>query len=306
MADYVPTLWVDDDGSNQVGTPFDAAHMNKIEQGIVAAGSALPKPTTDWNLAVTPFSWRSLNNAEVAANGFVGTINGPGDPLNLPDAVGYTLVQDSQIVQRVYALGLGFFTRVKPQGGAWTTWVADLAKPPLLTGLLVGAPTPAEGDERYFQNAAMKTAGIMWKFRYDKTAPAGQPKWVYVGGVPLMDFYYAPTVYTTGSPAYTWAGAMPKPQVVAPLQGDYLVEAVASVQAGPYGDVRMGTFYNGGQLGWGSFESPGLDSTFATKQRIDNLASGSTVDMRFCASIAAVDLTVYDRQINLTPIRVVM
>lgn len=38
MAQYVPTVWVDDDGSNAVGTVFNAARMNKLEQGILGAG----------------------------------------------------------------------------------------------------------------------------------------------------------------------------------------------------------------------------------------------------------------------------
>lgn len=34
MADYAPTVWVDDDGSGTVGTPFTAARMNKMEAAI--------------------------------------------------------------------------------------------------------------------------------------------------------------------------------------------------------------------------------------------------------------------------------
>lgn len=48
MPPYAPFTWIDDDGTNTVGTIFSATRMNQIEQGVAAASTlataANPKP----------------------------------------------------------------------------------------------------------------------------------------------------------------------------------------------------------------------------------------------------------------------
>jgi hypothetical protein len=45
MADYTGTTWVDDDGTDSVGTVFTAARMNNIEAGILDAVNAHARGT---------------------------------------------------------------------------------------------------------------------------------------------------------------------------------------------------------------------------------------------------------------------
>lgn len=302
MADYVPTLWVDDDGSNVVGTPFDAAHMNKIEQGIVAAGSALPKPTANWNLAVTPFSWRSLNADEMAANGFQGTVNGPGDPLNPPDAVGYTLVQDSQIIQVAF-IGNQPYIRYKQGAGAWTAWIGMAMPPVLQAAPVVGGNPPYNGEERMFQNAAMLAAGVMWRFRYN-SASASAYKWEFIGGSELRSEVGAASVNTV---AY---GDFGGPSVVVGVAGDYVLSfgAAMAMLAGENGyiapvfsaaaasDGDAVNAYNGAG-------NPYADSSRSITRTVT--AAGFTVKVQSRVSVAS-GRNFANRWLSVRPVRVAL
>ena len=86
-----------------------------------------------------------------------------------------------------------------PQGGTWTyettpsylsiegkSWPLISNTPPPApagsTPLLDVLPsTPVNGQEIYFQTAAMRIDGVMWHFRYNANNP-GTYKWDFVGG----------------------------------------------------------------------------------------------------------------------------
>lgn len=81
-------------------------------------------------------------------------------------------------------------------------------------------PGPTDGDEIYFQNVAMATAGIMWHLRYRAAAP-GLYKWEVIGTPPpLYDEVPAAQASTSGT---TWVDlATVGPQITVPLAGDYM------------------------------------------------------------------------------------
>lgn len=168
--------------------------------------------TLNWNTALLPNFYRSTSDI------FSTTINGPGDTLNPPRQAGTVSAHaNGSLSQRVWDLDLQVsYTRFRTSGGVWTAWKPDLLLPPLLTGLVVGAPAAQDGDERYFQNAAMLAAGVMWKFRYNANEPTAN-KWQFVGGSKLAAGPLGDTT-TASAPVVALAGG---PSITIPLDGVY-------------------------------------------------------------------------------------
>lgn len=171
--------------------------------------------TLDWNTALVPGFYRSTNVFTQHTN------NGPGDTLNPPQQAGITSAHASgALVQRVWDLDFQVsYTRFRDITGTWSAWVPDLVKPKLFTDAVVGGADPKDGEERYFQNAAMKVLGILWKFRYDASS-ASAYKWVFAGGSEWIDEVL--TEESTGSNAYTNMATV-GPRVDLPLPGDYVI-----------------------------------------------------------------------------------
>jgi hypothetical protein len=87
--------------------------------------------------------------------------------------------------------------------------------PPLVTTLPVG---PVDGQECYYQNAAMATEGIIWHLRY--RAAGGTYKWEFLGGQSL--FNEQDTGSTTS--VTSWSATTPGgPQITVPLAGVYSI-----------------------------------------------------------------------------------
>lgn len=174
--------------------------------------------TTDWNTAVTPNFYRSPHDDL----GMAHAVNGPGDTVNVPQQAGIVSVHENgSIAQRVWDLYAQVaYTRYR-RAGTWTAWVPDVGKPRLDTDLTFGGPTPIDGEERYFQTAAMKAAGIIWKFRYN-AGDASSYKWGFVGGGPLA---------IEGQSGSTTASAMTAfgTGLTLPLAGDYMMKFGASL-----------------------------------------------------------------------------
>ena len=81
--------------------------------------------------------------------------------------------------------------------------------------------SPADGQEVYFQNAAMATDGLIWHLRYRAAAP-GSYKWEFIGGSPL---YVVRRERESIGTNQAWADITPvSPELTIPLAGDYMVE----------------------------------------------------------------------------------
>lgn len=259
--------------------------------------------TLDWNTALTSGFYYSSNDI------LTQTVNGPGSAISPPNQAGIVSAHaNGLIAQRVWDLDKRVgYTRYKSGASTWTSWVPELYKPIVAIDVIVGGTTPQDGDERYFQNAAMKDLGIMWKFRYDGTAPAGKPKWVFVGGSPIRVTTGAALSYTTGNAAYAWGVAMPTPQYAIPISGDYMVDYHVSCQSGTIGDLRSGMFI-GDALVTDSEAFVTLNASVInanlTGQAIKLAAnSGAVVDLRLLASVASAATIAYTRAISFLPIR---
>jgi hypothetical protein len=95
---------------------------------------------------------------------------------------------------------------------------SKLGRPPLVTAL-PGSPT--EGQEIYYQSAAMAALGIAWHLRYRAAANASAYKWDFVGGSALSAFVAAPEDASV-STAFVLPPT-PGPDITVPLAGDYLI-----------------------------------------------------------------------------------
>lgn len=104
-----------------------------------------------------------------------------------------------------------------------TTFPAGKSVIPTVTALPAG---PTDGQEVYFQTAAMKVDGVKWHLQYDALAP-GLYKWIYLGGAKLVSEIL--TSETSASVSYANL-ATTGPFIALPLAGDYDI-AVGAVTA---------------------------------------------------------------------------
>lgn len=93
-----------------------------------------------------------------------------------------------------------------------------LVAPALVTTL---PSTPVDGQEVYYQNAAMATAGLLWHLRY-RSAATGSYKWEYIGGGALQHYISAVEGKTAGAAIGDLATI--GPQITIPLPGVYDVD----------------------------------------------------------------------------------
>src|SRR4051812_36717154 len=87
-------------------------------------------------------------------------------------------------------------------------------------------PTPKDGDQVLYQNAAMATQGSAWYLRY-RAGSVSTMKWEFVSGPPLSQ------VQTSDTNLSTVAGAAWQnlgKTITVPLAGDYLVDISASLR----------------------------------------------------------------------------
>lgn len=174
--------------------------------------------TLNWNTAITTGFYRSTND------GLLRTINGPGDTVNPPPQAGIVTVHESgALVQRVWDLSMQVaYTRYENAVGDWSSWIADLTKPPLWTDVMIGGAAPKDGDERYFQNAAMKAQSALWKLRYNAGSTFTN-KWENAGGSEYRS--KATAGYTCVSPnSWELVAAATFPRWTCPLSGVYRVK----------------------------------------------------------------------------------
>jgi hypothetical protein len=266
--------------------------------------------TLNWNTAVQPGFYYG------GPGEFPGpdTINGPGDPINAPLTAGIVSVSVSGattlLVQRVWDVSAQrAYTRYMKYDGTFTAWVPDLSAPPIVPEAAIGGPTPLEGDERYLQTAAMKTQGVIWKFRYDKTAPAGKPAWLFVGGSP----YYIRNDTDGFAPASgVWGDVGGVLGWTAPVQGDFEIEFGALIYSnipGTYVQMTMsvaGVVDDTHSLMHGNFGAGYTDYGDRSRtNRYDNVQSGQLVKAVH-QSTPGTGGGYQKRYMKITPVRVIL
>ena len=77
---------------------------------------------------------------------------------------------------------------------------------------------PVDGEEINYQNAAMETLGVVWRFRY-RAASASSLKWEFVGGPPMYTARLGSMSREVGGIAELTSG----PKLIVPLTGNYII-----------------------------------------------------------------------------------
>jgi hypothetical protein len=177
----------------------------------------------------------------LAGSGFRGAVGGAGVVLNVdgvaqatsqlyfnnvnvhmalePTAAKTALGIGTHTVQlaAVTSLATGaddFFTLVLIELDTIQQLVPMLTMPPVVSVL----PTsPVDGQECYFQNAAMLADGIKWHLKYNASSSSPY-KWEFLGGSPI---HKVDIGAVNATPVNAWTTYVPS--IVAPLAGEYRV-----------------------------------------------------------------------------------
>jgi hypothetical protein len=157
-------------------------------------------------------------------------------------------------------------------GTSWQSVGGGIALVSALPGVVV------DGQECYYQNAAMATAGVIWHFRYRNA------KWEFLGGGILAATQASAGGTQSTANVSTVAAMTNTPSLVTPLAGFYRICAAGAIlggAAGP-GDARVfvcetgASVSRGAQFNWPSTAqggTVGLDC-------VNALSAGTTLDLR--------------------------
>lgn len=187
--------------------------------------------------------------------------------------------------------------------------VDGLLQPKLVTAL-PGAPV--DGQEIYYQSAAMATDGMAWHLRY-RAASASAYKWEMLGGPPLINEVLITESLAGWVPSVTFSGISANdPNVTVPLAGDYEANTVVSLNvtaAGatlavglkvgatePIANTNSTNAYQATSGGWASL---------AHMRRLMGIAAATKIQQRYVQNSAATaTMTRIGAHLALTPIRV--
>jgi len=172
--------------------------------------------------------------------------------------------------------------------------------PPLVSAL---PGSPVDGQECYYQSAAMAALGIVWHLRY--RAGGGTFKWECVGAPALLG-----EVVTSEQRAATGYGdlATVGPDVTVPLAGEYMVEAgftfnAATAMVAYMSYSRGGTAAQDATATHGTVSMAAVTGSFMRTVSPLTLAAGDLLRGKYRGS--TTDNVVYqNRWLRVTPRRV--
>jgi hypothetical protein len=170
---------------------------------------------------------------------------------------------------------------------------------PGIRGLVSALPTsPQDGDECYFQSAAMATDGVIWHLRY--RAASASYKWEFLGGSPLLSTATATLSLSNGWLAY------PTGQLAVPLTGQYRIGQSAEVQLPSVQQVACGYAVNSaidtGNSQTAITAAPAGPQFLSRQNMIATLSAGQNLQWAFY--IAGTGVVAALREMTMIPIRV--
>jgi hypothetical protein len=135
-------------------------------------------------------------------------------------------------------LGFGSVTTDMIENGTIKLEDLEAALQQLLTpvGVVSSLPgSPVDGQIINYQNTAMASAGVVWRFRY-RAGSSSAYKWEFIGGPP-----FRAATGGTGNmvAASTWSG-ISGPSITVPLSGDYTVDHSSRLEGGSSASVNFG------------------------------------------------------------------
>ena len=187
-----------------------------------ATGNALPSVTCTVKNRITNTNV-SLFSAETGGSSVTNPLTS--------DSLGRAFAWTERVPLKIDYSGAG----ITP----YTEYRGDGAQPTFESTL---PGSPYDGQEIYYQNAAMATAGIVWHFRY--RAGGGTYKWEAVNS-PTAIYAEVTTNQFIGSSSYTDL-ATAGPSITLPLAGDYDVTVGGSISSGASGVIAYMSYQIGG------------------------------------------------------------
>lgn len=249
-----------------------------------ATGNALPSVTCTVKNRITDTNV-SLFSAETGGSSVTNPLTS--------DSLGRAFAWTERVPLKIDYSGAGIT--------AYTEYRGDGAQPTFESTL---PASPYDGQEIYFQDANMATAGVVWHFRY--RSGGGTYKWEYIGGPSLT------SEVTTGETRATASyGALttPGPVVTLPLAGiyDVYVAAISTTASGSQVGAYMsydigGTAAVDADATSAQIIAPGW-GTIATQIRRKTFASAVALTAKYNAK-SGVSVSWGNRVISVTPVRV--
>lgn len=163
--------------------------------------------------------------------------------------------------------------------------------------------SPIDGQEVYYQNAAMATAGVVWRLRYN-SASANANKWESVGGTPLL--VEIATSESTSSLSATDLATV-GPSVTAPLAGVYQLAMGASVfiqnltGASAVRNASFGAAGAGAGIG-GDIAAGASLQTSLSRETLVTLTASQLVKVQY--QVTAGTAAFSSRWVSILPVRV--
>lgn len=298
---YVPTVWVDDDGSGAVGTVFNAARMNKIEQGVKGAGivpngGAIGQALVKQTAADQDTYWTTIGGGAIPLD-IVHYVGGVGEPAFINSWVNYdnnaptpgTGAQRSLTFRKDPFGKVSIFGCIK--GGASGSVIFTLPagyRP--RTSVIIAAYAGAFGYIGVDANGAVTAVNVgtsningfvmLDAVEFDSesvtTLPTG-PQGIQgiqgpVGGNATIPMDTVHVVNTSGEPAFlnSWS--------------NYDTTRVARFRKDPLGKVRLSGIVKGGAVGSIMFRLPAGYLPARGQQAWSTVANGAFSDIEVAAT----------------------
>jgi hypothetical protein len=174
-----------------------------------------------------------------------------------------------------------------------------------LVSVLPGSPV--DGQQVYFQNTTMATAGVVWHLRY-RSASSSAHKWEFVGGSSLQTFNESTSHAFT---ANTWEAMSATLELMAPLPGDYEVRYTGALNTAATSNpvVWVGVSVAGAEPAGLTQTFTNLSATseirvvYAADCVIANVTEGQVLSQRYKSNVT-LTVNSYFRHLLLAPVRV--
>lgn len=182
---------------------------------------------------------------------------------------------------------------------AYTEYREDAVPPTDIVSALPGSPF--DGQEIYYQNAAMATAGTVWHLRY--RSGGGTYKWEFLGGPPIIATNGTAGTVSSSGTAVAFTNT---PTITVPLLGDYWVTGSGDVSTSNI------SFQGNTQVGNGTAFAPtqriahastGVNWPFSNGGLMAAAAAATTLSLYGFSNGGASTLTANTKTISLLPIR---
>lgn len=175
---------------------------------------------------------------------------------------------------------------------------------PIVTAL-PGSPT--DGQEVYYQNAAMAAIGALWHLRY-RSGASGSYKWEFVGGTPLSHFVDTDASRGVAATTYGDLSGSSGPAVTVPLSGEYWILIGTSAYPWAQTQAMVMSYAIGASA---AVDADGAWETYVNntggmleRRKFKTFAASTVLTAKYKGSSSIADKNFSGRYMSITPVRV--